>query len=380
MASADSRYDAIVIGLGGMGSATLRELARRGKRALGIEQFGVAHDLGSSHGVTRIIRLAYYEDPAYVPLLRRAYELWRELERERGEQVLHITGSLDMGPPGSLTFEGSLRSCEQHELPHEALTSAEVSRRFPGYRLPSETMAVYQPEGGFLLPERCITLFIEEAQRLGARARIGERVLEWQPTADGVRVRTGRGEYEADRLVITAGAWASSLLPQLRDNAVPERQVLAWLEPRRGELFTPERFPVFNLIVDEGKYYGFPVYGIPGFKFGRFHHLEEDVDPDEIDRSPNERDEAMLRQFAEKYFPDGAGATSSMKACMFTNSPDEHFIIDSLADAPQVVVGAGFSGHGFKFSSVVGEILADLALEGGTRHDIGMFGMGRFSA
>ena len=379
MASGDSRYDAIVIGLGGMGSATLRELARRGKRALGIEQFGVAHDLGSSHGVTRIIRLAYYEDPAYVPLLRRAYELWRELEQTRKERILHITGSLDMGPPGSLTFEGSLRSCEQHELPHEALTSAEVSRRFPGYRLPSETMAVYQPEGGFLLPERCITLFIEEAQRLGARARIGERVLEWQPTADGVRVRTGRGEYEADRLVVTAGAWASSLLPQLRDVAIPERQVLAWLEPRREWLFTPDRFPVFNLIVDEGKYYGFPVYGIPGFKFGRFHHLEEDVDPDEIDRSPNERDEAMLRQFAEKYFPDGAGATSSMKACMFTNSPDEHFIIDRLADAPQVVVGAGFSGHGFKFSSVVGEILADLALEGGTRHDIGMFGMGRFS-
>ena len=379
MASGD-RYDAIVIGLGGMGSATLHQLALRGKRALGIEQFGVAHDLGSSHGVTRIIRLAYYEDPAYVPLLRRAYELWRELEQTRKERILHITGSLDMGPPGSLTFEGSLRSCEQHELPHEALTSAEVSRRFPGYRLPSETMAVYQPEGGFLRPERCVRLFIDEAQRLGARARIGERVLEWQPTADGVRVRTGRGEYEADRLVVTAGAWASSLLPQLRDKAVPERQVLAWLEPRREWLFTPDRFPVFNLIVDEGKYYGFPVYGIPGFKFGRFHHLEEVVDPDEIDRSPNERDEAMLRQFAEKYFPDGAGATSSMKACMFTNSPDEHFIIDRLADAPQVVVGAGFSGHGFKFSSVVGEILADLALEGGTRHDIGMFGMGRFSA
>lgn len=380
MASAGERYDAIVIGLGGMGSATLHQLALRGKRALGIEQFGVAHDLGSSHGVTRIIRLAYYEDPAYVPLLRRAYELWRELERTREERILHITGSLDMGPPGSLTFEGSLRSCERHELPHEALTSAEVGRRFPGYRLPSETMAVYQPEGGFLLPERCITLFIEEAQRLGARAQIGERVLEWQPTADGVRVRTARGEYEADRLVITAGAWASSLLPRLRETAIPERQVLAWLEPLRGELFTPERFPVFNLIVDEGKYYGFPVYGIPGFKFGRFHHLEEDVDPDEIDRSPNERDEAMLRQFAEKYFPDGAGATSSMKACMFTNSPDEHFIIDRLPDASQVVVGAGFSGHGFKFSSVMGEILADLALEGATRHDIGMFGMGRFSS
>ena len=185
MASGDSRYDAIVIGLGGMGSATLRELARRGKRALGIEQFGVAHDLGSSHGVTRIIRLAYYEDPAYVPLLRRAYELWRELEQTRKERILHITGSLDMGQPGSLTFEGSLRSCEQHELPHEALTSAEVSRRFPGYRLPSETMAVYQPEGGFLLPERCITLFIEGGAAAGGAG--ANRGAGFGVAADGGR-------------------------------------------------------------------------------------------------------------------------------------------------------------------------------------------------
>ena len=371
-------YDAIVIGLGGMGSAALYQLAQRGKRVLGIEQFGIAHDKGSSHGVTRIIRLAYHEHPSYVPLMRRAYELWRDLEASAEERILHITGSIDAGPPGSAYFAGSLQSCEEHNLPHDVLTSAELTKRFPGYRLPSDTMAVFQDEGGFLLPERCISLFAEHAREFGATVRTNERTLEWQPTAAGVRVRTERDEYEAETLVISAGAWASKMLPMLGDSAVPERQALAWFETLRPEFFTPESFPVFNLMVDEGNFYGFPEFGIPGFKLGRYHHLEEIVDPDEIDRKPNERDEALLRDFTEKYFPDAAGATSSMKVCMFTNSPDEHFIIDRLPETPQVVVAAGFSGHGFKFSSVVGEILADLAVDGATRHDIGMFKVSRF--
>ncbi len=371
-------YDEIVIGLGGMGSAALYQLAQRGKRVLGIEQFSIAHDKGSSHGVTRIIRLAYHEHPSYVPLMRRAYELWRDLEASTEEQVLHITGSIDAGPPGSAYFAGSLQSCEEHDLPHQVLTSAELTGRFPGYRLPSETMAVFQDEGGFLLPERCISLFVEQAKELGASVHTDERTLDWQPTAGGVRVRTDTGEYEAETLVISAGAWASKLLPGLGASAVPERQALAWFETLKPEFFTPETFPVFNLMVDEGNFYGFPEFGIRGFKLGRFHHLEEIVDPDEIDRNPNERDEALLRDFTEKYFPDAAGDTSSMKVCMFTNSPDEHFIIDCIPEAPQVVVAAGFSGHGFKFSSVVGEILADLAADGATRHNIGMFKLSRF--
>lgn len=372
------RFDAIVIGLGGMGSATLYQLAQRGKRVLGIEQFGIAHDKGSSHGVTRIIRLAYHEHPSYVPLMRRAYELWRNLEATAQEQILHITGSIDAGPPGSSNFAGSLLSCEEHDLPHEVLTSSELTKRFPGYRLPSETMAVFQGEGGFLLPERCISLFTEQAQALGAAVHTDEPVLEWEPTPDGVRVRTEWGEYEAETLVISAGAWASKLIPGLRAVAVPERQALLWIETLRPEYFTPEAFPVFNLIVDEGNFYGFPEFGIPGFKLGRYHHLEENVDPDDIDREPNAADEALLRGFTQKYFPDAAGATSSMKVCMFTNSPDEHFIIDRLPDSPQVVIAAGFSGHGFKFSSVVGEILADLAVDGATSHDIDMFRLARF--
>jgi len=379
MRAATSHYDVIVVGVGGMGSATVYHLAKRGRRVLGLERFDIPNDQGSSHGITRIIRLAYYEHPSYVPLLRRAYELWRELEKTVGEQILHITGSLDAGPPGSQVFEGSRRSCEEHGLPYEVLTSAELTRRFPGYRLPSETVAILQPEGGFLLPERCIVDHVLAAQALGAEVHGRERVLGWQPRAAGVQVTTDRGVYEADRLVITAGAWASELLDNLAGLAIPERQVLAWLQPRRPELFTSDRFPVFNLVVPEGRYYGFPVFGVPGFKLGRYHHLAEAVDPEKLDRECYPSDEAILREFAERYFPDGAGPTMALKVCMFTNSPDEHFVVDRHPTYPQVSFAAGFSGHGFKFCSVIGEIMADLALDGRTRHDIGLFRLSRFA-
>jgi sarcosine oxidase len=371
-------YDAIVVGVGGMGSAAVYQLARRGRRVLGLERFDVPNDQGSSHGITRIIRLAYYEDPSYVPLLRRAYELWHELEQIVGERLLVTTGSIDAGPPGSPVFEGSLRSCQLFDLPHKVLTSAELSARYPGYRLPPETMAIFQPQGGFLLPERCIVGQVVAAQALGAEVHGREAVLGWEPRADGIRVRTDRGTYDADRLILSAGAWAGHLLPGLARLAVPERQVLAWFQPRRPDLFTPERLPVFNLLVPEGRYYGFPVYGIPGFKIGRYHHREETVDPDRIDRSVHLEDEAVLRDFAARYFPDGAGPTLTLKVCMFTNSPDEHFLLGVAPKDPRVVVAAGFSGHGFKFCSVVGEILADLAEQGTTRHDIGRFRLDRF--
>ncbi len=376
---APRHFDAVVVGVGGMGSATVYHLARRGRRVLGLERFDVPNEMGSSHGVTRIIRLAYYEDPAYVPLLRRAYELWRELQAIVGETLLHLTGSIDAGPPGSLVFEGSLRSCRLHDLPHEVLTSAELSRRYPAYRLPAETLALFQPEGGFLLPERCIVAHVVAAQALGAEVHGREAVLEWEPRGDGVRVWTERGVYDADRLVLTVGAWAGHLHPRLAPLAVPERQVLAWLQPAQPGLFAPERFPVFNLVVEEGRYYGFPVFGVPGFKFGRYHHREERVDPDRLDRECHPEDEQLLRAFAERYFPDGAGPTMALKVCMFTNSPDEHFILDVDPANPRVVIGAGFSGHGFKFCSVVGEILADLVDRGESRHDVRLFRLARFA-
>lgn len=378
---AHSRYDAIVVGIGGMGSATAYHLARRGKKVLGLERFDIPHEMGSSHGVTRIIRLAYYEHPSYVPLLRRAYELWYELEGEAGEKLLHTTGSIDAGPEDSAVFQGSLHSCHVHNIPHEVLTSAELTTRFPGYHLPSNTMALLQPDGGFLLSERCIVAHVEAAQAKGAEIHGREGILDWEPLQDGVKVRTERGEYEADKLILTTGAWMGKLVENLRHVTEPERQVLLWLQPKRPELFTPERFPVFNLLVDEGRFYGFPVHGIPGMKLGMYHHLNEVVDPDTFDRTRvTTQDEEVLRSFVEKYMPDAAGPTQSMKVCMFTNTPDEHFILDQHPDYPQVILGSPCSGHGFKFSSVVGEILADLALDGQTRHNIDLLRLGRLKA
>jgi sarcosine oxidase len=369
-------FDVIVVGVGGIGSAALFHLARSGLRVLGIERFGVPNEQGSSHGVTRIIRLAYYEDPSYVPLLSRAYELWRELETVAGERLLHITGSVDAGPPDSFVFEGSVRSCVEHGLEHEVIDAAEVNRRFPGYRLPAESMAVFQPEGGFLLPERCIAAHVDAARRMGAAVKTDERVLEWEPASGGVRVATDRAVYEAERLVVAAGAWEGELtgLP-----VVAERQVLAWLDPLTPELFSPARFPVFNLIVEEGRYYGFPVFGIPGFKFGRYHHLEEQGDPDELDREPSQRDEQILRAFAERYFPEGAGPTSSLKVCLFENTPDEHLLLGLHPEHENVVVAGGGSGHAFKFASVIGELVAQLVAGESPRLDISLLSPERFA-
>lgn len=378
MPSADTRFDVIVVGVGGMGSATLYHLARRGYRVLGIEQFGIPHDHGSSHGLTRIIRLAYFEHPSYVPLLRRAYALWRELGDAAGEPLLHTTGSLDIDASGGALFEGSKRACELHGLPHEILTGGQVNQRFPGFELPDETRAVLQPDGGFLLSERCITAHVSLAEQAGAEVAVGERVLAWEPRGGVVRVTTNRRVYEAPRVVLTAGAWSSRLVPSLDRLAVPERQVVGWFAPLAPALFAPDRFPVFNMRVDEGTFYGVPTAGLPGLKIGRWHHLGQVVDPDEMERACEARDEEVLRACVERYFPRAAGQTIALVACLFTNSPDEHFIIDLHPGCPQVSIAAGFSGHGYKFCAVVGEIMADLAQSGDTRHAIDMFRLERF--
>ena len=372
-------FDVIVIGVGGMGSATVYELARRGKSVLGLERYDIPHTMGSSHGMTRIIRMAYMEDPAYVPMLRRAYELWHETQARVNEQLLIITGGVDASMPDDGVFSGSLLACETFSLPHQVYTAKELAKRFPAFQLPDGMMANYQPDAGFLLSERCIVAHANLAMQLGAEIHGREQVLDWAPAGDGVTVRTDRGSYSADKLVISAGAWANRLVAPLQDGlAVPERQVLAWLQPKKPAHFRTGHLPVWILEGEEGCYYGFPVYGIPGFKFGRMHHREENVDPDTMDRECHPEDEAMLRSFAERYFPDSTGPTMSLKSCLFTNSPDEHFIVDRHPDHPQVVFGTGFSGHGFKFASVMGEVLAELAVDGKTRHDIDFLRLSRF--
>src|SRR5262245_46709758 len=373
-------YDAIVIGVGGMGSAAACHLARRGARTLALEQFDIPHDLGSSHGISRIIRLAYWEHPNYVPLVRRAYDLWLDLERSAGERLLVVTGSIDAGLASSANIVGVRDACRRFQLANEEFDSAALTARFPGYRLPADVIAILQPQGGFLVPERCIVTHVETAQRAGAEVHARERVLGWDTVAGGVRVRTDRGEYSAGRLVITAGPWTASLVRAMTATLTPERQVVLWSQPRVPGFFRSDNFPVFYIREHDDGFYGFPIHSVPGMKIGKYHHRHEAVDPDTMDRQPNRDDEEVLREGIRRYFPDADGPTMSMKTCLFTNTRDEHFVIDFLDNDPRVAVAAGFSGHGFKFCSVVGEILADLALDGGTRHDISLFAMKRLFA
>jgi len=374
-----NEYDVIVVGVGGMGSAAAFHAARRGARVLGLEQFEIPHDKGSSHGLTRIIRLAYWEDLAYVPLLRRAYELWRELEDLAGESLLTITGSVDAGEPDSRPIRGALEACKRFDLRHEVLESGALHARFPGYRLPFDLIGVFQPDGGFLLSERCIVAHASAATRHGAIVHTNERVIGWDRSSGQIVVRTDRANYPTRRLVVTAGPWIGQVAGALRPLVSVERQVVLWVQPRVPEHFQADRFPVFYLHGDEGSFYGLPLHGDRGVKIGKYHHLGQVVDPDSVDRVGHVEDEAPLRRALARYFPDADGPTISLQTCLFTNTADEHFIIDALPQEPGVFVAGGFSGHGYKFCSVVGEILADLALDGVTRHDIARFGLRRLT-
>lgn len=370
------RYDAVVVGVGGMGSAALYHLARRGRRVLGLDRFDVPNELGSSHGLTRIIRLAHFEGPSFVPLVQRAYELWRELEDLGDDQLLYITGAIDAG--GEL-FEGSLACCVELDLEHEVLDGASLGRRFPGYRLPDDLPVLFQPDGGFLLPEICVGAHARAAAAHGAELRTSERVLDWEELGEGIVVRTDRATVEAELLVLTAGAWAQEIARLPAGLVGASRQSVVWFAPHRPELFAPHRFPVFNLEIDGEHVYGFPEFGVPGVKIGRYDGETPIVpDPDHMSRGIADTDEASLRPLVERYLPDAAGTVLDVRTCPFDPSPDEGFIIDRHPESDRAVLAAGFSGRGFKFCSVVGEILVDLILEGETRHDIGRFLLDRF--
>jgi sarcosine oxidase len=361
-----------------MGAATCWHLARRGQRVLGLERFDIPHSMGSSHGVNRIIRLAYFEHPSYVPILRRAFALWRETEQLFGEQLLYVTGSLDIGRPSSRIITGSLESCAQHGLAHELMEAAELNRRFPGYRLPPEHVGVLQPDGGFVASERGIVAHVTLAMQAGAEIHGREPLERWRVLPSGtIEVTTARATYETRRLVLSTGAWIGDHAPALAKHAVAERQVLGWVQPKVPERYKLGRFPVANWSTDDGHFYVFPTWHQPGFKIGLYHHLNETGHADALSREPTVGDEAVLRAGIQKYFPDADGPMLSLRACLFTNTFDEHFVIDTLPDAPAVVVASPCSGHGYKFASAMGEILADMAMERPARFDLGLFAMGR---
>jgi sarcosine oxidase len=374
----DSQHDVVVIGVGGMGSATVAALARRGVDVLGLERYDVPHAEGSSHGVTRILRLPQYEDPAYVPLVRRALDLWEDLDADHDTDLFHRTGTLDVGPPEGTVYPGSKASCDRHGLAHQVVTGRDLSERVGGYDLPPAYRAVYQPDGGFLHAEQCTVAHAQRAHEHGGTIRARERVVGWEAGESGVAVSTDRRDYAAETLVVTAGAWTGQLLPALDGVLAPERQVLGWFQPADPGQFAPARFPAFVAEVPEGYYYGCPVYGVPGVKLGKHHHQGETGTPTQLRRDPTQEDEEVLREFLDGYLPAGAGPTMGLSTCLYTNTPDGDFVVDSHPDHPNVVVGAGFSGRGFKFASVVGEILADLAADGTTDHPVDRFGLDRF--
>jgi sarcosine oxidase len=374
-------YDVIVAGVGGMGSAACWHLAKRGQRVLGLERFDLGHGMGSSHGMSRIIRLAYFEGSQYVPIVKRAHELWRETGEAAGMDLLYVTGSVDLAPEGAGFVESSRQSCLDHDLPHEVLDRAELAKRFPAFTLPEGHLGLWQPGGGFVASERAIYAHVGLAQAKGAEIRTNEPVLEWQPTADGgVTVRTGRGTYTAGRLVLTSGAWMDTLNPALAPHIRTVKQAIGWFTVKTPELFRMGRFPVFILTVEEGNFYGFPLWEHPGFKLGGPHFGREPIDPSDPDRTPSPRQVALIRDCLARYMPGAAGEPLAVKGCIYTVTPDEHFVIDTMPGAPQVSFASCCSGHGYKFASAIGEILSDLAIDGETRFDISPFRLSRFDA
>lgn len=375
-------FDVIVLGLGGMGSAAVQQLAARGQRVLGLDQFTPPHTQGSSHGKTRVIRQAYFEDPAYVPLLLRAYELWRDLERASGESLLRVTGGLMMGELDSAVFTGSLRSARQHGLPHEVLDARELQKRYPQFRPTPTTQALFEKSAGYVMPETTVAAALKQATRAGATLRLGERVTGWT-AKDGVSVTTTHGTYTADQLVVSAGPWISAVLPELAAQFVVERKVLYWFEPTGGvAAFSPDQFPIWIWqTADRAEYYGFPANdgATGGVKVAGHHGIGPSVcTPDNIDRQVTPAEIDRMRQAMSTRLPALTGPCLATATCMYTNTRDQHFLLDRHPQHPQVLICSPCSGHGFKFVPVIGEIVADLVVARSTRHDIRLFRLDRF--
>lgn len=375
-------YDAAVIGLGAMGSAAAWMLARRGLSVVGFDQFRPPHNLGSSHGDTRVIREAYYEDPSYVPLVQRAYELWDELGAATGGELLRTTGALMVSEDDGLLVPGALASARRHGIPHEPLTAAEIRRRFPVMTPHDNLVGLFEQRAGALDIERCISAQLELAARAGAELRFDTPIGRWTPIdlddlESRIAIETPDGAITADRLILTAGAWTASLLGKLNLPLLVSRQVMFWLRPR-GDA---DRFAAGNLPIwmwergpqDFG--YGLPDFG-QGVKVGH-HFPDERVDPSNYDRAIRPSDEATIRGWLEPTLPDVSGEILRAETCLYTNTPDAHFLLDIHPKRPNIVAACPCSGHGFKFAPAIGEAIADLAIERRSRHDLRLFSFER---
>jgi sarcosine oxidase len=372
-------YDVAIAGLGGIGSAVAAHCAARGASVIGLEQFGPAHDRGSSHGRSRMIRQAYFEDPAYVPLVLRSYELWRALEKQTGEELLRITGVLSAGAEDSEIISGTQRSSAQHGLALEKLSHAQVRERYPSVRLVPNEVALFEPNGGVLNPEKAVQAHLKTAQSAGAELRFETAMRSWEATDRGVTIHLANGEkVTAKKLVLSLGPWFKEALEGLGVALRIQRNVQVWFSPSTNSYQAP-RFPAF--LVDRPGLPA-PLYGFPDFGEGvkaAFHGFGDLTGADELNRDVDMAcDVEPVARAMEDWMPGAAASFREAKPCMYTLTCDSHFVVDRHPAHGNVVLCGGFSGHGFKFAPVIGEIASDLALDGGSRHGIDFLSLKRF--
>lgn len=372
-------YDVIVVGGGSMGIAAAYYLSKQKKRVLVIDQFSIPNLYGSHHGHTRILRLGYGNGGKYVPLAKESLALWRELEKETGKNLYNKTGAISIGYPESNFVKESIDSSVKYNLEYEEMDAQSIMKKWPGIKIPDHYRGCYDPESGFLYSEECIIAYKEQAIIQGVTIIENDGVQGISIENDSVEVVTSSGIYTSSKLVVTAGAWIPKLITSLDLPIQPVRKTIGWFEPTNKHLYS-EDFPCFVFDTDlDGHYYGFPDFNGAGVKLGRMD-LGYDIDPDEINRDFGnyEDDEGDIRNFLEKYMPEAAGKLLDGKVCMFANTPDSNFIVDLHPEYSHVAFAGGFSGHGFKFASVIGSILTDLVVEGKTKRDISFLRMERF--
>lgn len=370
-------YDAIVLGTGGVGSAALFHLARRGVRALGLDRFAPGHDRGSSHGASRIIRQAYFEHPDYVPLLLRAYELWADLAERQGRTLYHETGLLQVGPPQGEVVPGVLACAKRHHLPIEELTARELSAQWPGFRAPDGFRAAFERRAGYLEVEACVLAHLEQAQKLGAELRTDGAVRRWRADGSGVVVETEREAFSAGALIIAAGAWSGELLADLGLRLEVRRKPLFWFEALETAYDPARGCPCFLFEMPTGIFYGMPQIDADGVKIAEHTGGAVVSDPLAVKRELEPAERRRVEEFIAAAMPQVSHRLTRHSVCMYTMSPDAHFVIDRHPDFPQTAFAAGLSGHGFKFTGVLGEVLADLVLDGRTSLPVGFLAANR---
>lgn len=367
-----------MLGLGAMGSSTVYQLALRGQKVLGIDQFTPPHAFGSSHGKSRIIREAYFEDPLYVPLVKRAYHGWAELQARSGKRVLTRTGGLMIGAPGSTVVSGARASAVEYKLPYEELDAKALRSRFPALRPSDGTVAIWEPRAGVLEPEAAIAAQLSVARSARAELRFGEKVTMWRATADGVEVTTHTGTHMAQKLVISAGAWLGDLVPELALPLSVERNAVYWFDPPAKADFAPDKFPIFiHEYAPDQTWYGFANFG-DGVKVA-LHHQGETTTAQTLRRAVSHDEVEKIRGLLRTYLPGADGPLRNTSVCMYTNTPDQDFILDAHPEHPSVIIASPCSGHGFKFSIAIGELIADEIMGERRRFDLAPFRVSRFA-